>query len=152
MVDDVFKRWLAVFAAFVALYKAGNLPLPTRNRALSQVDTRPPLPQPLIAGYANWGQCNDKIVQAAEDGVNLVIWFSINLQGISGRATITGPATGEEYLDCVASKVARLKQLGLSVRHMVSIGGWNSPHPDKGFTARTWWREWKRWNAEEVAR
>ena len=52
------------------------------------------LPHSCVTGYANWGQCDDKIVQAAKDGVNLIIWFSINLAAVNNVPTITGPATG----------------------------------------------------------
>lgn len=38
-----------------------------------------PLPDKLLIGYANWGECDDKIIQAVENGVNVVIWFAINL-------------------------------------------------------------------------
>jgi hypothetical protein len=56
---------------------------------------------------ANWGQCDDKLVEVAEDGVNVLIWFSINLGATpDGREPlITGPATGAKFLDCVAAKV-----------------------------------------------
>lgn len=37
------------------------------------------LPEKLIVGYANWNQCDDLIVRAVEQGVNVVMWFSINL-------------------------------------------------------------------------
>ena len=37
------------------------------------------LPSNLIVGYAGWGECDEKIVKAAQDGVNVVIWFAINL-------------------------------------------------------------------------
>jgi hypothetical protein len=37
------------------------------------------LPEKLIIGYANWGECDDKIIEAVENGVNVVIWFAINL-------------------------------------------------------------------------
>ena len=32
------------------------------------------LPSPILAAYANWGQCDEKLVQAARDGVNVLIW------------------------------------------------------------------------------
>jgi hypothetical protein len=38
-----------------------------------------PLPDKLIIGYANWGECDEKIVEAVENGVNVIIWFAINL-------------------------------------------------------------------------
>jgi hypothetical protein len=37
------------------------------------------LPEKLIIGYANWGECDEKIIEAVENGVNVVIWFAINL-------------------------------------------------------------------------
>lgn len=37
------------------------------------------LPNNLIVGYASWGECDDKIIKAVEDGVNILIWFAINL-------------------------------------------------------------------------
>ena len=40
----------------------------------------------IVAAYANWGQCDEKMVTAARDGVNVVIWFSINL-GPDGAST-----------------------------------------------------------------
>lgn len=45
-----------------------------------------------------------------------------------------------------------MRATGLDVVHLVSIGGWNSPHPDTRFTSEQWWAEWRRWNKEEVAR
>jgi hypothetical protein len=35
---------------------------------------------------------------------------------------------------------------------LVSIGGWNSPHPDPSFTAQEWMTEFDRWNREVVSR
>ena len=55
---------------------------------------------------ANWGQCDDRLVDVVNDGVNVLIWFSINLGATpDGRALITGPATGKDFLDCVATQV-----------------------------------------------
>jgi len=33
----------------------------------------------LLVGYANWGQCDQKLVEAASDGVNVIIWFATDL-------------------------------------------------------------------------
>ena len=67
-----------------------------------------------------------------------------------GRPTITGPATGTAFYDCVARITLQMKEKGLEVTHMISIGGWNSPHPDPAFSAREWWDVWKAWNENEV--
>ena len=112
------------------------------------------LPETILAAYANWGQCDDKIVQAVRDGVNVIIWFSVNLalDEATGAPSITGPATGAEYLGCVAKRVREIRAINPGVAHLVSIGGWNSPHPDTSLSGREWFRVWERWNAEEVAR
>lgn len=113
-----------------------------------------PLPDRILAAYANWGQCDDKLIQAAENGVNVLIWFSINL-GASADGTkpeITGPATGPSFFDCVGEKTRTMRERGLDVLHLVSIGGWNSPHPETRFTSAEWYKEWHRWNTIEAAR
>ena len=112
------------------------------------------LPDVILAGYADWGQCDEALVQAAEDGLNVLIWFSINLaqNPETGEQEMTGPATGAEYFDCVADVAAQIEAKGLSVVHLVSIGGWNSPHPSTAFTGAEWWAFWDDWNTEVVAR
>ena len=50
-----------------------------QSMAKSHDNKVPKLPEKLIVGYANWNQCDDKIVEAAINGVNVIIWFSINL-------------------------------------------------------------------------
>jgi hypothetical protein len=84
------------------------------------------LPEKLIVGYANWNQCDEKIVEAVINGVNVVIWFSINLSvSNDGKPIITnGPD-----MDCVATIINKIANLGLETIHLISIGGWNSPHP-----------------------
>ena len=63
----------------------------------------------------------------------MVIWFSINL--------IRNPSTGapevEGRLDyaSVGAIVKKIRDLGLSTIHLMSIGGWNSPHPDTSNSA-----------------
>lgn len=153
-------------------------------------------------------------MRACEDGLNVLIWFSINLavDEETGLQTMSGPATGSEYFgespaarchhqsptylppcpsalaplscslrvthwrdsdsetchpqqqmkgnrpvwgagspyrehyppsplpaDCVAGIVAEIEAKGLDVVHLVSIGGWNSPHPRAEYTGEEWW-------------
>eukprot|EP01043_Picozoa_sp_COSAG02_P084869 COSAG02_NODE_22625_length_746_cov_0.945904_1_plen_166_part_01 len=111
------------------------------------------LPDVILAGYASWGQCDQGLVEAARDGMNVLIWFSINLaKDDVGAAVITGPATGQEFTQCVAAIVAQIEAEGLSLVHLVSIGGWNSPHPAAGISGAEFWAAWKHWNEHEVAR
>lgn len=107
------------------------------------------LPERLIVGYANWNECDDNIVQAAVNGVNVIIWFSINLlTSPTGKPMITnGPD-----MDCVADKVRKIRELGLETVHLISIGGWNSPHPDTTNGPEVVYEHWNWWNRNFAAR
>jgi chitinase len=107
------------------------------------------LPRKIIVGYANWNECDDKIIQAVKNGVNVLIWFSINLSvDSSGNPVITnGP-----NFDCVAEKVNIIRTMNLQTVHLISIGGWNSPHPDTSNSAEDVYETWNRWNREVIAR
>jgi hypothetical protein len=108
------------------------------------------LPDSIIVGYASWNQCDDKIIQAVKDGVNVVIWFATNLS--------TDPVTGVPIviggpdMDCVADKIQKIRELNLPTIHLISIGGWNSPHPDTSNSAEAVYEAWDRWNREIAAR
>eukprot|EP00041_Stephanoeca_diplocostata_P018351 m.383972 g.383972 ORF g.383972 m.383972 type:complete len:153 (+) comp20985_c0_seq23:1308-1766(+) len=41
---------------------------------------------------------------------------------------------------------------GMEVIHVVSIGGWNAPHPDVSLSGLDWWKIWQEWNEHTVAR
>ena len=107
------------------------------------------LPEKLIVGYANWNQCDDSIVRAVEEGVNVLIWFSINLIADENGSPMinNGPD-----MDCVAEKVKIMRDKGLDVVHLISVGGWNSPHPDTKNSAEVVFENWERWNKEFVSR
>ena len=102
----------------------------------------------LIVGYANWNQCDDKILEAVQHGVNVVIWFSINL-----RVNERGQPTVENGPDmaCVASMVQRIRKMGLECVHLISIGGWNSLHPDTTNSAEVVFRHWHEWNTVTIS-
>lgn len=95
-----------------------------------------PLPPTIAAGYANWGECDAKMSRAAVQGVNLLIWFAIQLVVDKGRPSIIGGPN----LTCVATLAADLRARNLSTHHFISIGGWNAPHPTAaGGTSAEWW-------------
>ena len=111
--------------------------------------TFPTLPEHLIIGYAD--QCNQKVLQAVQQGVNVVIWFAINL--------IKNPYTGapevqSTVLDmfCVASMINQIRDLNLPTIHMLSIGGWNSPHPDTSNSASAVFQALHTWNRQTIIR
>jgi hypothetical protein len=100
------------------------------------------LPRSVVGGYSSWGVCGDEIVRAAASGVNVVYWFAINL----------GPSPGGLDLDCIANVSATLRRLALPTTHMVSVGGWDAPHPSNYSSAADMYAEWKAWNEGVVAR
>lgn len=89
------------------------------------------------------------IVDAVKQGVNVVMWFSINLAvSDDGKPTITnGPD-----MDCVADIVREISELGLPTVHLISIGGWNSPHPDTSISAEEAYEYFNYWNRNIAAR
>eukprot|EP01031_Cornospumella_fuschlensis_P039102 gene39102-47577_t len=107
-----------------------------------------PLPEKIIVGYANWNQCDDTIVQAAKDGVNVIIWFAINLASDGqGNPSITN---GPDWT-CVAEKIKTIRDLGLPTVHLISIGGWNAPHPDTSVSAASMFAYWDNWNKHTIS-
>ena len=100
------------------------------------------LPRAVIGGYSSWGHCGDDIVQAASRGVNVVYWFAINL----------APSPTGLDLECIANVSATLRALSLPTTHLVSVGGWDAPHPSGYPNASAMYLEWKAWNENVVAR
>jgi hypothetical protein len=89
----------------------------------------------------NYGECDERVDQAINDGVNVVIWFSLQLEN-RGEPMITSAVSPA----CVQTVVARLKDAGLNVVHLISVGGWGVPHPDTSFSGEEWYTSFKRWN------
>jgi hypothetical protein len=71
--------------------------------------------------YASWGECDDKIVEAARQGCNVITWFAINFRDVAGNISVVGGPK----LQCVRSVAATLRNEGLATTHLISIGGWN---------------------------
>jgi len=108
------------------------------------------VPSRLIVGYASWNECDDKIIHAVEEGVNVVMWFAINLA--RNRSTGQPAVTGGPNMDCVADVVRAIDELGLDTIHMVTVGGWDAPHPDTSNTAEATYEYWDYWNRNIAAR
>jgi hypothetical protein len=82
-------------------------------------------------------------MQAVEHGVNVVVWFAMGFEMHNGRPAFrTGPNT-----TCVAEARRSIEQRGLITSHLISIGGWNTPHPDTSISGEGWFRAWDAWNA-----
>jgi chitinase len=54
--------------------------------------------------------------------------------------------------DCVATTANTLAAEGLNTTHMISIGGWGSPHPAITNDPEAVYANWKDWNENTVAR
>lgn len=86
------------------------------------------------------------MLESIEHGVNVLIWFAINLakDADTGMPKVTG---GPDIL-CVKRVQSLIRSKGYSVTHMISIGGWNNPHPDTSNSPEQVWQQWKAWNRQ----
>lgn len=104
---------------------------------------------PLNMGYVG-GPCNQtQIIQSVQTGLNVLFWFSISLLTDSNGKPVV---TGGPDLDCVASTASQLAALGLNTTHMITVGGWDAPHPDTSNPPADVYAAWKAWNEGVVAR
>lgn len=116
----------------LSLLCVSSLALET-NMTSSDLHVTHPLPEKLAIGYASWSECDEKITTAVEQGINVVIWFAINLLTDENGAPMI---TGGPNLTCVAEKKAEYAARGLETTHLISIGGWYEGRlTDRTFTA-----------------
>jgi len=108
----------------------------------------PILPEKLIVGYPSWEECDAKVIKAAQQGVNVIIWFAINL--ITNEKTGIPEISGGPDYKCVAQTASYLKENNLPTIHLISIGGWNSPHPDTRNNASAYYEAWLNWNHQNA--
>ena len=103
---------------------------------------------PLLVAYAT--QCpTAHAVVSAKDGVNVLIWFATNLV-VDHTTGLPIVETGRNFT-CIALVANELKAQGFPTTHMMSIGGWDAPHPNTTLDGKAWWRVWKQWNDNTVA-
>lgn len=76
-------------------------------------------------------------------GVNVIFWFASSLLKVDGKPQVAGPLPD---LDCVARVRKSIEAKDLDTRHLITIGGWNGPHPDTSFTGEEWFHAWHTWN------
>jgi hypothetical protein len=125
-------------------------PLQKAPRRLPQLPQPRRLPAgPLIVGYGTSACDERKMIAEAVSGVNVIIWFAITLgtDASTGKPAVRG---GQNHT-CVAAVAAELRRRGLPTSHMISVGGWDAPHPNTSFSGAEWWEVWEAWNAEEAA-
>ena len=98
----------------------------------------------IIAAWQNWGACNEtQTLQAVERGVNVIFWFSLNLVKDDNQPKVSGAIPDPE---CVAKVRQKILEKELPTRHLISIGGWDAPHPDISFSGAEWFQAWHSWN------
>jgi GH18 family chitinase len=135
---------LACLCTLVAQGAASSMALSAATRPRSHRR----LPEgSLIAGYAV--DCDANVMEAVEAGANVVIWFASNL----GKNATTGAPVVQMGLNttCIAEMAKAMRAKKLEVAHLISIGGWNAPHPDTTFTGHEWFAAWDAWNKNHVA-
>jgi len=112
--------------ALLSLLLIASLPEPLWARSL---------PKNLLVAYQSWSECDDAVLTHVQNGANVVIWFAVNLHADeSGGPSISGGPNRT----CVEEMIVKLDDLGFGrddVTHLISVGGWDSPHPDTTFTA-----------------
>lgn len=118
---------------------------------LSRTCTEKLIPKKLIVGYANWNQCDETLVRAVREGVNVLIWFSINLSTTVRDGRRVPSIENGPDMKCVAATIATINQIDSNVIHLISIGGWNSPHPDTRVTPEVMFDAWDTWNRQTIA-
>ena len=101
---------------------------------------------PLIIGYGNWGECDSTVVTRVREGVNVVIWFAINLGANTTADPATPMITGGPDLACVAATAQQIASEGLPTTHLISVGGWDAPHPSTLFSGPEWFSAFNVWN------
>lgn len=89
------------------------------------------------------------MIAEAVSGVNVIVWFAITLgtDKVTGKPAVTG---GQNHT-CVAQVARELRRRNLPTSHMISVGGWDAPHPNTTLTGAEWWALWDAWNQKEVA-
>jgi len=131
----LMSSWVQIFHLLLSLLA---FPLVYPHRSLPQ--------GPLIVGYANWNECDPKIITEVNSGVNVVIWFALNLLETSSNNTNVPSIEGGPNITCVRHTVAKLKDAGLETTHLISVGGWDAPRPSTSFSPQEWFDAWHKWN------
>ena len=87
----------------------------------------------IIIAYVD--NCDDSGAQAlaeARAGVNVLIWsFISNLDNNQVHFDLDS--------NCIAQVAKTLQEEHLPTTHLVSIGGWDAPHPNTTVAGEEWW-------------
>lgn len=145
--------WLLCFGALALDVLLGSV---AARSSAEKLPARKLPDGPLIVTYAPG--CDGRVVQRAKEGVNVIIWFASNLiaaptsdaQGEEGKAGGFKPEIQMSLnTTCIMDVQAQLRAQQHKdpafgpTTHLLSIGGWNAPHPDTRFSGDQYWEAWK---------
>lgn len=100
------------------------------------------LPTRLLIGYST--NCNDQVLQAVRDGINVVVWSFMEIEMDRNNPKKVRINYNSLDLNCIREAVERLDEEGYGdTVHLVSFGGWNGPHLDPKLSAKDWYIAWK---------
>lgn len=105
---------------------------------------------PVIVGYtgslssASLQTCVSNLTQSLKDGVNVMIWSFINMDGpFPNNKPVFNTNINPQ---CVQQVKKYAQEKKLNTVHIVSVGGWNAKHPSTIFSAAQWWDYFQEWN------
>jgi len=99
---------------------------------------------PLIVAYATTCADGATVLEEARAGVNVIVWFAATLtKSVENTASFSFPL-GTKQLACIVNVANKLKAEELPTAHLVSIGGWNAPHPAPGFSGAEYFKAFER--------
>jgi len=91
----------------------------------------------------------DAIMDSVRNGVNVLFWFAIDIVESAELAAIISRGPPVETMVTITDK---LREEGLEVAHLISIGGWNEVHPFTDAGAAAAFQAFKHWNEHDMAR
>ncbi len=134
----------SLLGVFLALAFPSRLsPCEFSVAALSNMpEPRRALPEKLLIGYAT--NCNEKVVQAVQNGVNVVIWSFVEMLFSDGDRKKDARCVTTFDIDCAKSMIQQLDEKGYrDTVHLVSFGGWNGPHLPDALDVIDMYQAWK---------
>ena len=102
------------------------------------------LPKYLKIGYTFFGECDDKIFEAVQNGLNIIIWSQIDF---TSNEDNTKPFfNGTLDYRCVAKMIKKFRDNNYFVINLLSVGGYGCPHINVDFTVYEYFEEWLKFN------
>ena len=107
---------------------------------------------PVVCVAYTYTACGAPVVTAVQSGVNVLIWTAVQIIRDGNGNPVMSTSNGGPDLDCVAATYSALQAQGLPCVHLISIGGWNYPHPAVTNNPAGVYAAWKAWNEVTVPR